>query len=293
MMNRRNLMLLVLGLILAVYAGQWLKSNLLDTPLEKRKQRTVALSAEIDKRKKQLTQAREAGKKLVEWQRQSLPSDVEVARSLYQGWLLELVSHVGLSDPNVNSNEPAAHKNMYTVLVFSIRGRGTLEQLTKFLYEFYMAGHLHQIRSIGITPIQKTGELDLSITIEALALPGADRKDTLTTERSARLASANLEDYRPIVLRNLFAVGGGLDPTDQTYLSAVNYINGQPEAWFTLRDTDELLKLRKGDQLAVGQFSGVVVEIDGADVIVESEGQRWLLSIGDNLTQAYALPPEF
>lgn len=293
MMNRKTILLAVLGLILAFYAGQWLLNTLLTGPLQTRNNKTQSLKNEIEKRNKELAQARKAGKKLVEWQRQSLPSDTEVARSLYQGWLLELVGHVGLSDPNVNSSEPANYKNKFTMLGFSVRGRGSLEQLSKFLFEFYSAGHLHQIRSIGITPLQKGGQLDLSITIEALVLPGADRKDRLTAERSDRLAWTDLEDYRPIVNRNLFAVGGGLDPTDQTFLSAVNYVDGEPEAWFTLRDSDELLKLRKGNTLVVGQFSGKLVEIEGADVILESEDQRWLLTIGDNLTQAYALPPEY
>jgi hypothetical protein len=293
MMNRKNLMLLVLGVILAFYAGEWLLDKLLTAPLDARNAKTKVLEGDLQKRKAELAKARQAGKKLSDWERQSLPSDTEVARSLYQGWLLELVNHVGLADPNVNSNEPASYKGQFTTLGFSIRGRGTLEQLGKFLFEFYSAGHLHQIQSIVITPLQKTGELDLSITIDALALPGADRKDRLSAERSDRLASAKPEDYRSIVQRNLFAVGGGLDPTDQTYLSAVNYVDGEPEAWFTLRNSDELLKLRKGSRLEIGQFSGKLIEIDDADVILESDGQRWLLTIGDNLTEAYALPPEF
>jgi hypothetical protein len=300
MINRKNLLLLVLGVILAFYAGEWLLNTLLRAPLEARQNKTRQLENELQRGKKDLAQARKAGRELVAWQRQSLPSDTEVARSLYRGWLLELVQHVGLADPNVNSGDPVTKKGIYSALGFSVRGRGTLEQLTKFLFEFYSAGHLHRISSLGITPLQKSRELDLSITIEALALPEADRKDRLTTERFDRLAPADLkgtlatlDDYRSIVDRNLFAVGGGLDPTDRTYLSAVNSVDGEPEAWFLLRDTDELLKLRKGSTLQVGQFSGKLVDIDGADVILESDGQRWLLTVGDSLTDAYALPPEF
>jgi hypothetical protein len=300
MLNRKNLLLAFLGVILAFYAGEWLLNTLLSAPLDARKQKTAQLEQQLERGRDELALAREAGRELVAHGRQSLPSDSEVARSLYRGWLLELVEHVGLADRNVNSNDPVTKKGIYTALGFSVRGRGTLEQLTKFLFEFYSAGHLHQISSLGITPLQKTGELDLSITIEALALPEADRKDRLSTERSDRLAPADLngtlatlDDYRSIVDRNLFAVGGGLDPTDRTYLSAVNYVDGEPEAWFTLRDTDELIKLRKGSTLQVGQFSGKLVDIDGADVILESDDQRWLLTIGDNLTEAYALPPEY
>ena len=143
-----------------------------------------------------------------------------------------------------------------------------------------------------MTPNQKTGELDLSITIEAASLPEADRED-LTQERADRLASASIEAYSQIAARDFFAVGGGLDPTDQTFLSAVTDVDGKPQAWFTLRETDELLKLVPGAVLTVGQFRGVVAEIEDQDVILESDGRRWLLTIGECLTDAYALPPEY
>ena len=116
-------------------------------------------------------------------------------------------------------------------------------------------------------------------------------EDRLSLDRSDRLASARLEDYRVIVQRNLFAVGSGSNATDHAYLTAVNAVNGRPEAWFSLRAEDRILKLHEGEDLAVGTFHGTVREIAGTEVVLESEGQRWLLTIGDNLGQAFALPP--
>lgn len=290
---RKRILVAIAGAIVLFYAGDWLLENMVLHPLATRRQKADHWQKKILKTERELARARRAGKELLTWEAQSLPSDTEVARSLYQAWLLELVNHVGFTNPNVDSGEPAGRKGLYHTLSFSVRGRGSLEQLTKFLFEFYRADHLHQIRSLGITPLQKANELSLSIAIEALVLPGATRKDQLTTQQSDRLAFDSLDDYRPIVTRNLFGVGGGLDATDQTYLTAVTYNNGEPEAWFTLRGEDEILKLRKGDKLEVGQFHGELTEIEDTDVIIESEGQRWLMTIGDNITQAYALPPEY
>lgn len=290
---RKYAMYIVLGAILLFYAAEWVVDTVLTKPLEDLQDKRAGYQRKIDKSMKKLIQARTAAKRLKEYERRSLPSDTEVARSQYQDWLLGTASTVGLKDLTVNSSQPMNRKGLFSVISYSVRAEGSLDQLTAFLFEFYTAGHLHQIRSISMTPMQKTGELDLSITIEAASLPGADRKDTLTEERIDRLASASLDAYSPFAQRNFFAVGGGLDPTDQTYLSAVNYVNGKPEAWFTLRDTDELLKLRQGDPLSIGQFTGTIAEIDDADVILESEGQRWLLTIGECLTEAYALPPEY
>ena len=225
--------------------------------------------------------------------KQSLPSNTEVASSTYQVWLLQIIQHAGLSAQGVNSSEPVARKGAYSLLAFSARAHGTLEQLTHFLFEFYRAGHLHQIRSLSITPIQKTGELDLTIAVEAVVLPTTERDKEFTTAVSERLASLELAAYAPIIERNLFAVGGGLDPTDQAVLTTVTYVDGEPEVWFSLRDTDELLKLHKNDRLAIGQFSGVLSEVNDTDVIIESDGERWLLSIGETLAQATALPPEY
>ena len=291
--HRKKLLMGVLGLIAVFYIGDWLIQNLLEGPLEERRIAQVRMEKDIEKQKEILARARQAGKQLSVWEEQSLPSNTEVASSTYQVWLLQVIQRAGLAAQGVNSSEPVTRKGVYSLLSFSARAHGTLEQLTRFLFEFYRAGHLHQIRSLAITPIQKTGELDLTITVEAMVLPSTERVKEFTTQTSDRLASENLDDYMSIVTRNLFDVGGGLDPTDQTVLTTVTYVNDEPEVWFSLRGTDELLKLKKGDRLEIGQFSGTLTEIEDGDVIIESDGEHWLLSIGENLTQATALPPEY
>ena len=97
--------------------------------------------------------------------------------------------------------------------------------------------------------------------------------------------------------RNLFGVGGASDPTDQTYLTGIQHVNGEPEAWFTLRnETDPdraVVRLRRGQRLVIGQFQGQVTEIGDDDVILEADGERWLVALGEHLGEAFALPPEF
>jgi hypothetical protein len=55
-----------------------------------------------------------------------------------------------------------------------------------------------------------------------------------------------------------------------------------------------------GDPLVIGSFEGIVAEIhiDDCHVIIESTGkngeaERWLLSLGETLSQAVALPPGY
>jgi len=289
--RRKGLLLGVATVVLAMICGDWLWRNAVEGPTELRERRLAGLQRARQQRENALAQARKAGQQLAKWEAQSLPSDPEVARSLYQAWLLELVGFVELRNPNVDSGSPVSRKGLYQTISFSVRGRGTLEQLTTFLFEFYSADHLHQIRSLSITPLQKSDQLDLSISIEAAVLATATRRDRLSTERSDRLASEPLEDYYPIARRNLFGFGGNPDATDYTYLTAVVHVDDELEAWFTLRATDEVLKLREGQNLSIGQFRGTVREIEASDVVLESEGERWLLTIGENLAQAFALPP--
>lgn len=291
---RKPILYGILAAMFLFYLGDWFLQNAVEQgPLQDRRNTIAGLESDIEKRESRLLHAREIGKQLTVLEARSLPSDVEIARSLYQGWLLELVNYVELSAPNVDSGNPLSRRGLFNVISFSVRGRGTLEQLTRFLYIFYRAGHLHQIRSLAITPLKGTELLDLAISIEAIALPTADRKAKLTSLQSDRLAYDTLDEYDVIVRRDLFGAGGASEATDFTYLTAVNYVNGEPEAWFDIRTDAKLLKLRQGDTLQIGPFEGTIAEIADTDVVLQSGSERWLLGVGENLAQASALPPEF
>ena len=291
---RKYILLAIFGAMACCWASDWLLGQV-SGPLTALTLRKTELSRDIRQMRRQLGRARSALKELELLKAQSLPSDVERARSAYQEWLAELAEHVQLLDSSVDSGEPVNRKGMAhaTSIAFSVHGRGTLAQLTRFLYDFYSAGHLHQIRQLSITPVQGTELLDLAISIDTLVLPNADRKERLSSKRSERLASERIEDYQTIVERNLFGVGGSAQVADYAFLTAVNYVDHQPEAWFSIRTTDSVLKLRQGERLEVGSFKGTIAAITDTDVIVESEGERWLLTVGENLSHAAALPPEY
>jgi hypothetical protein len=289
---RKHILLAVLGAMVLFYASDWLLRDVLEAPFKTRREDIDKLQKAIDERESELKGAMEVGKRLDVFRAQSLPANSEYARSLYQAWLLELVNYVKLSDPTVDVGEPANRRGLFQVLACSIRGRADLPHLIRLLYEFYNAGHLHQIRALTLTPLKGSDQLDVTLSIEALVLPDATRKDRLSTGHVDRLAYGSLRDYDLIAQRNLFGAGGASDATDSTYLTAVNYVDGKPEAWFDIRTEGKLLKLRQGQQLKVGPFVGTLAEISDTDVLVQSDGELWLLSIGENLAQAAAIPPE-
>lgn len=294
-MNRREkIMAGTIGTLAVLYGGNWLYQAKYVEPLSERAADVDRLRGEISKRELDMARFRKANQQFKRWQAQSLASNPEIARSLYQAWLVELVGKAGFITPNVDSSEPVTRKGLYSSLRFSARGRGTPEQLTQFLYDFYRADHLHHIESLSLTPVPRSDELDIALSIEALSLPDGERKDRLSTRTSERLASEQLADYRAIVDRNLFGIGGGdLDAADFAYLTAITEVDGQPEAWFTLRASGELLKLRSGQAFKIGALSGNVVEITQSDVVLDCEDERWLVGMGESLIQASTLPPEF
>jgi len=292
MQYRKQILVAALACLALFYGGDWLLQTVFLGPLDRARAKTGLIDARIEKYEAALGRARQAAKVLAEWESQSLPADVEVALSLYQGWLLELVEHVGLSRYSVDSSTPVNKRVGYRVLPFSVRGRGTLQQLVTFLFEFYHVGYVHQIRSLSMAPVPNSDQFELVMSVEALSLSRALRENKLPSSVSDRLVHDDLAGYDVIVQRNLFHFGGSADATEHTWLTGVTYDNNQPVAWFSLQATGEVLTLRAGDSFAAGQFEGAVAEIEESDVIVESDGQRWLLSIGDSLADAFALPPE-
>jgi hypothetical protein len=283
-----------LGLVVACFGADRLTKTLLQGPRDRLINRGNQLKRAIKQKENDLAKSLTVGKRLHLWQSLSLPTNPELAVSYYRSWLTELVAFAKFSNANVDAGTPLNRKDLLQTIDFSIRASATLPQITTFLYEFYNAGHLHQIRSINLTPLPRSNELNVAISVQAMILPGADRKDRLSTLRANRLAMSDLADYAWIADRNLFGfTGQGVHPTDQTFLTAVVEVDDQPQAWFTMRTTDHIMKLTKGAPLNVGQFQGTIQAIEGHDVVVESDGERWLLTVGESLAQALALPPEY
>ncbi len=282
-----------LGVIVLFQFGDWFYANQIEARLTEKTDRIESLKKTIKKKQSSIRKARDVVDKLEAWEKQSLPTDPDVARSLYRSWLIQAVQESGFESPNIDSGGATNRKGMYYSLSFLLRGQASLDQLTRFLHTFYNADVLHQIRSLTITPIKSKGVLDVSFSIEALILPTANQPaETWVVNKANKLAWDQLSDYRPIVSRDLFRVGGSIDAVSQTVLSGVTTADGRPQAWFTLRASDKVVKLWPGDKLEVGDFAGTVVEIDESDVVLETEGERWVLSIGDNLDAAHAIPPE-
>ena len=100
----------------------------------------------VEEQRRKMDAAEKAVARLTDWQRRSLPADLGSARSLYQDWLHGIADRAKFTQVKVTSSAGAAPKSkVYTPFIFTLRGRATLEQLTRFLNDFYRAGHFTRL----------------------------------------------------------------------------------------------------------------------------------------------------
>jgi hypothetical protein len=100
----------LLAVVVLYLGGDWVVVNLWKGPEQDRLRQIAALESDVKKRKDFLQKAREDARWLAYWESLSLPTDLEVARSLYQAWLVELTRYAGLTGPSFNPGEPVARR---------------------------------------------------------------------------------------------------------------------------------------------------------------------------------------
>jgi Tfp pilus assembly protein PilO len=292
--DRKQILLALLAVIGIVRVGDWVLTSMIQEPLQQSRARTDQLRDDIKKREKLLAEARNAASQIAEWTKQSLPSDPEVARSVYRSWLLALVRSTRLRSATVDSGSPSTrrakdNKILYRSLPFSVRCRGTLPEFNAFLFQFSKAGHLHQISSMTLNPVAATGQFDISLGIETLLLSGR-KGESLNSAPSTLLASANLRDYEQIVKDNIFGIGiNPTDPMKHTIVSAITFSNGLPQVWITEQLTDKTTRVGVGAEFNTVALSGRVIEVHEQDVIIETSGERLLFPIGKPFSEAQAI----
>jgi hypothetical protein len=272
-------------------------------------------TAEIEKKELTLQAAARDAKRLAEWKRRALPPKTVLARSLYQVWLNDLIARSNFQHTTLSASENAAHKEQFTRLIFDLRARAGLGDVVRFLYEFYSAGFLHEIKKLDLKPVQGSHDLEVTMSIEAASLPTAVSKEQLSNEPRHDLQAAKkskdreptLADYRdPIVKRDFFAkyvpptpdrpprqivdvpprprLPTPVDPADFAFITGVVEVDGSPRVFLHERMADKTSQLSAGQPFFVGDGKGVVQSIrPEGDVIVDFAGHRRLLHLGDNL----------
>jgi len=271
--------------------------------------RHETLAALVDTKQKALEKAKRAAVKLDEWQRRSLPADAEKGSTLYRNWLSERFSKAGFRGTKFDDLVGQSHRGVFEEFRYTIKAQASLTQLTQFLWDFYSAGHLHKIANLQITPpgpAERGKDLELNITVEALSLADADRRDELTKEPGNRLLKKSFDDYRKtIVDRNVFAAytppkaSGGernvvreapkdppkpkFDHLEFTKLTGITEIDGQPVAWIETKTTGKAYKARAGEELDIASAKVKILRIGVRDIELQIGDEKRTIGLGQNL----------
>jgi hypothetical protein len=284
--TRQQMMLGVLALMAILRVGDYVLSTMIQGPLLELQGENRELLEDISKQEKLLADSRAAGQKIEKWQKKSLPSDTETARSLYRNWLLETVRSARLRNATVDSGSPASRRGLYRSMPFTVQARGSLNEITSALFRVEKSDQLHRIMTLRLTPVGTTGQFDLSMSVEALIIPGT-KKMSLNKGECPLLASTERHDYDVIARDNIFGIGiDAKDPMKLTILSAVTYRNGQPTAWITEQIDDKVHKLPAGAEFETTAIRGRVVTVTEESVVIESGDQLLKMQIGQSFADA-------
>ena len=164
-----------------------------------------SLATEVKKKQKEQRNSQLASKRLADYEERSLPPDSNLAKSLYESWLIKTTQETKLSDVTITASPKALVKNTFYRLTFKIKARGELPQLVDFLYQFQRTDWLHRIDSMHLTPLNDSRQIDADLTISALSVNTAPASDELEERASEKMKAIPLTDYRdPIINRNFF-----------------------------------------------------------------------------------------
>ncbi len=271
------------------------------TALQRNENEQFAAAQELSDAKTATLRGRRAQSKLRKWSKQSLPTDHDFATSLYQDWLRAQLTKAGLSVKSLGVTTPQSRSDSYQEFAFNVSATGKLAQLTDFLYDFYQSKHLHRISQTTLTPSDDGDSLTIALTVDALALPDADRAEQLA-EGTLETLMQSLDEYKEVIgERNVFAkyerkssapAGPPRPPgSDEATKATFSGIHYGEDGWLMLvrmKESGKLYYFREGDEISIGQFRGTVEELDGdrRRAVVSTGRRRMQIFFGKTLAEA-------
>jgi hypothetical protein len=205
--RERVLAMIVVSAVLLAATG-FLFYQLFLSPLRAKDAGIQTARDDIEKKTKELQQARIEHAKLERMKALSLPGDPNIAAREYEKYLREILTRSRFSPDRIEitARPPDAkgpqlgatrkQQPVYTTIGFVVDATGRLESLVQAMESFYRAGLLHAIRdfSIDIPPVhdvtqQRPDELKIKLTIEALIVTGADNRPYLLPNIDRRLVA--------------------------------------------------------------------------------------------------------
>ena len=272
-----RIVLALLPLMALLLAGTWYSRVYFG-----KRARVAALRQQISNEKRKQLDGQLANQRRAYYRSISLPSDLNRAKSRYQGWLSQLAKENQFQlrslDPLPVEEKKYNGRNqletVYRKLPFTLRARCTYDQLIQFMLEFYQTDLLQRIHYVSIIPknVSKSGKnanvrsgvLEVEMRIDVISLVDADRTREGFLE-ARRPTPRDVTEYKDkIANRNVF--GPANNPPTLSYSRSRRYEAGKPiSLGLTGRDADA------NDQLT---FELVDSPVEGTRLSQATAGSR-------------------
>jgi len=304
---RNLIIILVLFGVVFGYFGSIAYKKYYAAPRKKMTQQRNELQQQITGGRQQAESMRQfsaANEKLFS---RSFPLNPASARTEYQLWLTQMAEFCEMTEPQVRIGSYqrgagiASHQ-------FQLRAVCTLEQLYRFLYEFYWTSYLHRINSMDIQPVAGADTVDISLVIEGLTMAKVNPNSPfppqtglpMTWSFEKRLSSGPFGAYTDYAKIDIFRYTQlGIDDAGFTLLTGLPTMvaadgTSVTQTRWRVESQGKNLTLGVGDKLKIGSFDGVVESIeDEMAILRQSNGILWAVLLGDKLSDAVAVPSEF
>ncbi len=308
--KRQKMLVGVLAGVLLLWQGSGVLWSIFFGPFDSRNQQIAALEQTLKTKRDADDNLKLTEHRTRNWERRSLPPNPIIASTLYHFWISDLASanhfeRLTVTPKRISTGTTSA---VFTRIPISITAECKMEELCKFLYDFYRTDLMHKVTHIGLESLDSKANpvLKVSLELEGLSLASAKPRNTLFGEKqdkavSDAMSKKTLDDYKPLTAQNRFARGynGPPKPADPPappaapfdsapYTKLVACIedgNGELQAWLLDMSSNKNTVIYVGKEFEVAGVKGMVVEIGKRSIKLVVKDKLWQLEIGESLKQ--------
>ncbi len=205
MNSREKLLSIVVGSLLLLVPIVYFGDMYLDS-LDNLQSTITATKTKIGDQETDIAIGIRKSEDLQMFEERALPWDADVAKRVYQAWLLDLCDkRIGFDGPEVSYGATKYDDEKFATHSATVSCKGDIEQMTRFLHEFYETDLLHYFDNISVRPSSDKRELSLVFNIRVLSMIGAKAPKVLEPKRWKRLKLESVDQYvTAIAHRNPF-----------------------------------------------------------------------------------------
>ena len=211
MKSREKMLAIAVGAVVVLFGLKW-GYDLVADMFQSREAAITDRTSRQEKDEGTVRAGDLAEKRMKVWQARSLPTNTEKGRADYQHWLTSVadkhLKNASVTRENTISDQGAEPRGgvaagkdkdkpldeRYRFHIKAVDSDLKMTGVVKFLYDFYTANHLQTIRNLSLTPDKD--KLVVSIDVEGMMLPAAERKDVMLKDPLSQLAKGDFRAYR-------------------------------------------------------------------------------------------------